>query len=123
VDSVLGISPNELAATVAKTLALRDVASLRPGLLPEFPIYDVSGVGSLEEVTNGVADAVSLSEDGTPLVVVDCKSDVSPSLDTIDHYRAQVAAYLAATGAAKGLIVLLAATTGRTDDRIRQIQN
>lgn len=111
VDPVLGLSPNELAATVAKTLALPEVAAFRPGLLPEFPIYDAKQVGDLEEVTNGVADAISLSEDGTPSVVVDWKSDVNPSPETLDHYRAQVGAYLAATSAAKGLIVLL--TTGR----------
>ncbi len=38
------------------------------------------------------------------------KSDVQPTPETIDHYRAQVRAYLDMTGAARGLIVLV--TTG-----------
>ena len=110
-DPMLGLSPDELAETVAKTLALPEVAALLPGLLPEFPIYDAIQIGDLEEVTSGVADAISLSEDGMPSVVVDWKSDVNPSPETLNHYRAQVGAYLTATGASKGLIVLL--TTGR----------
>jgi exodeoxyribonuclease-5 len=58
----------------------------------------------------GVADAIALSPDGAPHVVVDWKSDVDPAPDAIEHYRAQVHAYLDMTGAARGLIVL--ATSG-----------
>ena len=45
-----------------------------------------------------------------PDVVIDWKSDVDPSLETLEHYRAQVRAYLDMTGANLGLIV--AVTTG-----------
>lgn len=47
---------------------------------------------------------------GLPVVVVDWKSDVNPDPQTLDHYRAQVRAYLDMTGAQSGLIVLM--TTG-----------
>ena len=61
--------------------------------------------------TAGVADATSFDRRGpSPPVVVDWKSDVDPDAQTIDHYRAQVRAYLDMTGAERGLIVLM--TTG-----------
>ena len=40
-------------------------------------------------------------------MVVDWKSDVSPEVKTLDHYRAQVRAYLDITGAKRGVIVLM----------------
>jgi exodeoxyribonuclease-5 len=43
-------------------------------------------------------------------VVVDWKSDVAPARETVEHYRAQVRAYLDMTQAERGLIVL--ATSG-----------
>ena len=39
--------------------------------------------------------------------MVDWKSDVTPAPGTLDHYRAQVRAYLDMTGAERGLIVLM----------------
>lgn len=45
------------------------------------------------------------------MVIVDWKSDVAPKPATIEHYRAQVRAYLAMTGAKRGLIVMM--TTGQ----------
>ena len=58
----------------------------------------------------GIADALTLTAEGHPAVVVDWKSDVNPDPQTLDHYRAQVRAYLDMTGAERGLIVLM--TTG-----------
>ena len=63
-----------------------------------------------EEATAGIADAITFGADGAPNIVVDWKSDVSPTSDVLEHYRAQVRAYLDMTGAERGLIVLL--TTG-----------
>ncbi|RWD62839.1 MAG: hypothetical protein EOS60_31245, partial [Mesorhizobium sp.] len=45
--------------------------------------------------------------DGKPQVVVDWKSDVQPSPEAIEHYRAQVRNYLDMTGTQRGLIVLV----------------
>ena len=45
--------------------------------------------------------------DGRPVVVVDWKSDVNPDDKALEHYRAQVRAYLDMTSAERGLIVLM----------------
>ena len=47
-----------------------------------------------------------------PEVVVDWKSDVAPTPETLQHYRSQVRAYLDATQAARGLVVVV--TNGST---------
>ena len=109
-DPATGLSAQELAACVIRTLALPDIAALRPDLLAEFPVYAAGSVEGTETVTAGVADALTVTPEGQPAVVVDWKSDVAPDPQTLDHYRAQVRAYLDMTGAERGLIVLM--TTG-----------
>ena len=106
-DPALGLSPPELAGCVLRTLALPEVAALRSRLLPEFPVYDASEMDDAEEVIAGVADALALDDQGRPSVVIDWKSDVDPSPETLGHYHAQVSAYLAASGAGEGLIVMM----------------
>lgn len=107
VDPATGLSAQELAACVARTLALPDIAALRPSLLAEFPVYAVQATDRGETATTGIADALTLTAKGHPEVVVDWKSDVTPAPGTLDHYRAQVRAYLDMTGAERGLIVLM----------------
>ncbi|MBJ7404890.1 MAG: ATP-dependent endonuclease, partial [Bradyrhizobium sp.] len=109
-DPAVGLSAEELAVCVTRTLALPVIAFLRPGLLAEFPVYAVQAEKGEEIATAGIADALTVSPDGRPVVVVDWKSDVSPAPQTLDHYRSQVRAYLDMTGAKQGLIVLM--TTG-----------
>ncbi|WP_415301684.1 UvrD-helicase domain-containing protein [Alcaligenes sp. SJTW-7] len=106
-DPATGLSAQELAACVARALALPDIASLRPGLLAEFPVYSAQAADGVETATAGIADALTLTAEGRPAVVVDWKSDVTPAPGTLDHYRAQVRAYLDMTGAGRGLIVLM----------------
>lgn len=106
-DPATGLSAQELAACVIRTLALPDIAALRPGLLAEFPVYAAQAVDGVETATAGIADALTLTAEGRPAVVVDWKSDVSPAPGTLDHYRAQVRAYLDMTSAERGLIVLM----------------
>jgi len=65
----------------------------------------------VETATAGIADALTLTAEGRPAVVVDWKSDVTPAPGTLDHYRAQVRAYLDMTGAERGLIVLMTSGT------------
>src|SRR5262249_43745290 len=36
-----GLSPEELAGSVVRTLALPEIVALRPGLLAEFPVYAI----------------------------------------------------------------------------------
>lgn len=109
-DPATGLSAEELAGCVVRTLALPEIAALRPGLLPEFPVYGARAVDGEETATAGIADALTVTAEGRPAVVVDWKSDVNPDPQTLDHYRSQVRAYLDMTGAERGLIVLM--TTG-----------
>jgi hypothetical protein len=106
-DPSQGLSPGELAGCVARTLALPQIVRLRPTLAPEFPAYAATVVGEVEQATAGIADAISFGSDGKPVMVIDWKSDVQPTAGIIEHYRAQVRAYLDMTGAERGLIVLV----------------
>jgi ATP-dependent exoDNAse (exonuclease V) beta subunit len=109
-NPVTGLSAEELADCVVRTLALPDIVVLRPDPFAEFPVYAAYAADGAETATAGIADALTLSPEGRPVVVVDWKSDVAPAPQTLDHYRAQVRAYLDMTGAERGLIVLM--TTG-----------
>ena len=106
-DPADGLSPRELADCVVRTLGLPQVAELRPALLAEFPVYAVREEDAGLVATAGIADALTVGDDGRPAVVVDWKSDVSPDQHTVEHYRMQVRAYLDMTRAGLGLIVLM----------------
>lgn len=106
-DPAQGLSPDELAGCVAQTLNLPEIAELRPSLVPELTVYAAVEVEGIEQATVGIADATSFASDGKPAVVIDWKSDVQPTAATIEHYRAQVRAYLDMTGTERGLIVLV----------------
>ena len=106
-DASLGLSSGELAQSIVRTLAIPEVVALRPRLLPELPIYDSVSAEDGEEVTSGIADAIASNATGASEIVIDWKSDVTPSAETTSHYRSQVRAYLDATGAEKGLIVFM----------------
>ena len=110
-DPLQGLSPDELAGCVTRTLALPEIIELRPTLTPEFPVYASMVVDDVEEATAGITDATSFDPVGNPKVVIDWKSDVQPTPETIDHYRAQVRNYLDMTGTARGLIVLVTSGT------------
>ena len=98
-DPAKGLSPTEIAACVSKTLALPEIAALRPSLTPEMPVYASETIDGVEVATSGVADATGYDASGKPNVIVDWKSDVDPAPDVVTGYREQVRAYLEATGA------------------------
>jgi ATP-dependent exoDNAse (exonuclease V) beta subunit len=106
-DPAAGLSPDELAGCVTRTLALPEIVELRPTLSPEYPVYATAEIDGGEQATAGITDATSFGPDGTPRVVIDWKSDVQPTPETTDHYRAQVRNYLDMTGTERGLIVLV----------------
>lgn len=63
-------------------------------MAPELAVYaSVDGDG-VEQATVGIADAISFDNAGKPAVVIDWKSDVRPTAETLNHYRTQVQAYL-----------------------------
>ena len=106
-----------MAGCVTRTLALPEIVQLRPTLAPELPVYASVVTGNLENATVGITDATSFGPDGRPEVVIDWKSDVQPSQETIEHYRAQVRNYLEMTGTDRGLIVLVTSGTVLTVTR------
>ena len=109
-DPALGLAPAELADCVVRALSLPEVAALRPSLVPEFPVYASTETDTHEEASAGIVDAIAFDADGAPQVVIDWKSDVDPSPDVLQHYHAQVRAYLDMTGAERGMVV--AVTSG-----------
>ena len=110
-DPAHGLVPAELAGCVVRALSIPEVAALRPRLQPEFPVYASTLTDTHEEATAGVVDAIAFGPGGSPEVVIDWKSDVDPSPDTIQHYCAQVRAYLDTTGAPRGLVVAVTSGT------------
>lgn len=116
-DPADGLVPGELAGCVRRTLALPEIQGLRPSLIPELGVYTSVLRDGQEQATVGVADATSFDAAGAPKVVVDWKSDVQPTPQVLDHYRAQVGAYLDMTGAEQGLIVLMTSGTVLTISR------
>ena len=106
-DPAMGLAPEELAGCVLRAFSIPEVVALRPSLKPEFPVYGSALTGMREEATAGIVDAIAFSPDGTPEVVIDWKSDVDPSPETLEHYRTQVRAYLDVTGAVRGLVIAL----------------
>ena len=118
-DPARGLSPAELANCVVRTLSLPEIASLRPRLMPELPVYASTMKDTQEEVTAGVADAIAFDADGAPQVVVDWKSDVSLKPENLEHYCSQVRAYLDMTHAERGFVVAMTSgiviPVGRTE--------
>jgi exodeoxyribonuclease-5 len=102
-----GLVPKELATSVARALTLPEILALRPRLLPEVPIYASISRAEEEEATGGIADAIAFGDDGVAQVVVDWKTDVAPTPESLEHYRAQVRAYLDMTETQCGLIVFV----------------
>jgi exodeoxyribonuclease-5 len=106
-DPAQGLVPNELAACVTRALSLPEIVALRPRLLPEVPVYSSVSTADEEVATAGVADAIAFGAEGAAEVVVDWKTDVAPTTEALEHYRAQVRAYLDMTEAERGLIILV----------------
>ena len=110
-DPAEGLTPRELAGCVVRALALPEIAVYRPHLMPEVPVYGAASAGNEEQVTIGIADAIAFDAQGAPQAVIDWKSDVDPSPETLRHYCDQVRAYLAVSGAERGLVVALTSGT------------
>jgi exodeoxyribonuclease-5 len=110
-DPSLGLCAAEIAATTQRALRIPEIAAVRDRLVPEASVYAFDQRDDSDEAIFGIADALAVGPDGFVEVVVDWKSDVDTSPAAIENYRAQVGAYLAATGAMRGFVVL--ATPGR----------
>ena len=107
------LDPSEVARAALRGLALPEIRAVLDRLVPEYTVSAAEAGPGVERITLGVADAVLRDPDGTISLVVDWKSDVDPSAETVARYHAQVTTYLAACGAREGLLVFL--TAGRAD--------
>jgi exodeoxyribonuclease-5 len=106
-DPAQGMSAEEIAARVGATLALPEISRLLPTLQAEYPLWAWAADADEAWVTAGVADAVSVDGAGRLRAIIDWKSDVAPTTQLVAQYRAQVAAYVAMSGAERGLLVFV----------------
>ena len=106
-DPSAGIAPRELAETIVRTLHLPEIVNMRQRLLPEVHTYSRDTSESGETLISGISDAIAIDLGGAVEAVIDWKSDVDPSVATLNTYRDQLTAYCRATNAARGLLVLM----------------
>ncbi|HUS96192.1 MAG TPA: 3'-5' exonuclease, partial [Hyphomicrobiaceae bacterium] len=109
VDPKIGIAPNELAATVIRTLNLPEIAALRPCLMPELTIFGSTSDGTTETLISGIADAVAPDENDGIDAIIDWKSDIEIDPDRLAGYLKQLGAYRKETGAKRAMLVLMTA--------------
>jgi exodeoxyribonuclease-5 len=102
-----GISPDEIAATVIRTLNLPEIAELRPRLVPELVVLASRQDGDREIIVSGVADAVAYDAKGHIEAIIDWKSDVDIDAARLASYRAQIESYRRDTGAKRARLVLM----------------
>jgi ATP-dependent exoDNAse (exonuclease V) beta subunit len=101
----------ELATTTLRALAIPEIAASRSRLVPELTVFSAQADDDRTTYVGGVADALAYLPLGIIDLVIDWKTDISPSVQQIDLYRVQMRDYLTATGASEGLLVFV--TTGQ----------
>lgn len=79
--------------------------------MPELTVFSTQAHDDRTTYVGGVADALAYLPLGMIELVIDWKTDVSPSAQQIELYREQMRDYLAAAGAPEGLLVFV--TTGQ----------
>jgi ATP-dependent exoDNAse (exonuclease V) beta subunit len=94
----------EMADAVLASLALPEIAAVRPRLLPEVSLYAELGP---QELLAGRADAIAYDENGNAEIVFDWKSDVDPNEAVMAEHASQLSAYLVVTGAPRGALVYM----------------
>ena len=63
-DTAAGLSAEELAGCISRTLALPEIVALRPALLAEFPVYAIRTAKGEEIAIAGIADALTVTSGG-----------------------------------------------------------
>jgi exodeoxyribonuclease-5 len=97
----------ELAATVLRALAIPEIVACRSRLLPEITVFSAQADDKTTTYVGGVADAIAYQPTGTIDLVIDWKTDVNPTTQQVELYRAQLRDYLIATAAPEGLLVFV----------------
>jgi CRISPR-associated exonuclease Cas4 len=106
---------DEIAGTALRTLRLPGIAELRPALVPELTLFDVTEEGNAQKALSGRADAIAF-DGGEASVVIDWKSDVAPTAEDLQLHAAQVQHYIIAAGARRGALVYMTPGTVRWID-------
>lgn len=104
--------PDEIAATVRRTLQLPQIVELRPHLISELPVYGLIQGNPKPIALAGRVDAAVVVA-GRIDAVLDWKSDVAPTEDDIRNHAGQIQDYLRVTGAASGVLVYMTSGTVR----------
>ena len=78
-DPAEGLAPAELADCVVRALSLPEIASLKPGLVPEFAVYAAADMGAHEEAAAGIVDR-RRGTSGMALNAVDNATKAKPYL-------------------------------------------
>jgi hypothetical protein len=114
-DPGKGPSPEEMAATVLKTLNLPVVRDNRKRLLAEVTVHgaEEQRPGVLQLVS-GVADAIAPTGAGGVGLVIEWKSDVELTPVTSNEHHAQLRQYMKAINCPLGAIVYM--TLGQVDE-------
>jgi CRISPR-associated exonuclease Cas4 len=94
--------PLEMAGTALRTLALPEIAVLKPYLVPELAIWAARDT----YLVAGRADALAIRENKID-VAIDWKSDMKPTTSIRAAYAGQLRDYLEATGTARGALVFM----------------
>lgn len=95
--------PDELGATVWRTLRLPAIEELRPSLRSECALY---GAPDERTLLSGRADAVAFAE-GAIAAVLDWKSDVNPSAESIAAHSGQIRTYMHTLACPRGALVYM----------------
>jgi hypothetical protein len=96
----------EIGSTAWKTLHLAEIAALRPGIIPELPLYAMLGDEVGETALAGRADAIAFNE-GQASVVLDWKGDAAPTSQDTRIHASQLRDYMIAIGAPRGAVVYM----------------
>ncbi len=96
----------EIGSTAWKTLHLAEIAALRPGIIPELPLYAMLDDEVGETALAGRADAIAFNE-GEASVVLDWKSDVAPTSQDTRIHASQLRDYMIAIEAPRGAVVYM----------------
>jgi ATP-dependent exoDNAse (exonuclease V) beta subunit len=107
----------ELAATTLRTLALPEIAALRPRLRAEVPIYAMLKADGTAQPMAGRVDAAAFTAAGEMEVVIDWKSDIAPGAQQFADHAEQLRLYLEATGAPRGALVYMSLARVRWVER------
>lgn len=105
-DEAVFPAAEEMASTAWKTLLLAEISVLRPGLVPELPLYAMLDNELGATALAGRADAIAF-DNGRASVVLDWKSDIASTSQDMRTHLAQLRDYMIAIGAPQGAVVYM----------------